>query len=144
MVEVRELLLPEAGVLGTDWATTGIYSLKGAHLLVHRSPRPAHRRRHMADTEIAATKGTGTGEMLSPPALDLVSCGLESKCLTFLHAAILARSQTAAFPATCSLSCPGEARKEDVVEEMIGTEPAEEEREDEVEEAKPTEEEGKL
>lgn len=67
-----------------------------------------------------------------------------SKCLLFLHAVTLAHSQTAAFPATCSLSCQDEVRKEDVVEEMIGTEHAEVERGDEAEEAKPTEEDGKL
>lgn len=54
---------------------------------------------------------------------------------------ILALSQTAASPVTCSLSCRDEVRKEDVVVAVIETEDV---GEDEEEEAKPAEDGGNL
>lgn len=60
VVEVQPLQRQEAGV-GTDWATIGIYFLKGVHLLVH--PLVPHHP-HTAVTETAATKGIDAGTML--------------------------------------------------------------------------------
>lgn len=81
---------------GTDWATTGIYSLKEAHLPVRPAPPPTHRPPPMGDTEIAATKG--------------------------IDAVILARSQTAASPVTSDLNSHDEIREEHVVVVMTGIE----------------------
>lgn len=62
VVEAQQLQRPEAGVVDTDWATTGIYSLKGVHLLVPLVPPPAPHPLPMADTETAATKGIDGGK----------------------------------------------------------------------------------
>lgn len=63
VVEVQPLQHQEAGV-GTDWATTGIYFLKGVHLLVPPVHPLVPHRPHTAVTETAATKGIDAGEML--------------------------------------------------------------------------------
>lgn len=62
VVEVQWLQRQEAGVLDTDWATTGIYFLKGVHLLVPPAPPPAPHPPPTADTGTAATKGTDAGK----------------------------------------------------------------------------------
>lgn len=63
-VEVQRLRLQEAGELDIDWATTGIYFLKGVHLLVLPVPLLAHHPLPTAETETAATRGTGEGIFL--------------------------------------------------------------------------------
>lgn len=63
-VEVQWLRLQEAGEVDTDWATTGIYFLKGAHLQVLPVPLLAHHPLHTAEIETAATKGTGEGKIM--------------------------------------------------------------------------------
>lgn len=66
MEEVHWGPFPGAEGLATGWVTTGTFFLKGARLPVPHDPPPAHRRLHMADTGIEATKGTDAGET-SPP-----------------------------------------------------------------------------
>lgn len=114
VVEAQQLQLREAGVVATDWATTGIYFHKGVHPQVHPVPPPAPHHRPTADTETEATKG--------------------------IDAAIPARSQTAASPVTSDLSCHDEIREELAVVVMTGIEDVEVEREDVEGEEKPTEE----
>lgn len=99
MVEAQLLQRPEAGVVGTDWATTGIYFPKEAHLLVRPAPPPTHHPPPMGDTEIAATKG--------------------------IDAVILAHSQTAASPVTSDLNSHDEIREEHEVVVMTGIEDVE-------------------
>lgn len=69
MVEAQWLQLHEVGVVDTDWATTGIFFLKGARLLVRPDPPPAHHHHRMVDTGIAATKDTDAGKTVSPVCL---------------------------------------------------------------------------
>lgn len=101
-------------MVGIDWGTTGIYFLKGVHLLVPLDPPPALHPPPTVDTETAAIKG--------------------------IDAVILAHSQTAASPVIFDLSCHEEVREEHEVVVMTGIEDMEVEREDVEEGVKPTEE----
>lgn len=114
VVEVQWLHRQEAGVVDTDWATTGMYFLRGVHLLVPPDPPPALHPPPMADTGTAATKG--------------------------IDAVILAHSQTAASPVTSDLSCHEGIREVHVVVVMTGKEAVEVESEEEEEEERQTEE----
>lgn len=66
VVEVQWAQHQEAEVLDTDWATTGIYFLKGVHLLVPPVPPHAPRPPPTGDTGTAATKGIDAGKTLFP------------------------------------------------------------------------------
>lgn len=116
-MEAQWLQLQGAEEVDTDWGTTGIYFLKGVHLLVPPIPPLALRLPPTVETGTAAAKGTGE--------------------------VILARIQTAASLVTSDLNCQDEVRKEVVVVVMTGIEDEEVEREDEEEEERPTEEGGK-
>lgn len=69
VVEAQQPQRQEAEVVDTDWGTTGIYFLKGVHLLVPPVPLPAPHPPPTADTETAATKGIGAGNTISSPFL---------------------------------------------------------------------------
>lgn len=145
VVEVQRPQHQEAGLAGTDWATTGIYFLKEVHLLVPRAPPPAPHPPPTADTGTAATKDTDAGKTLFPLPFFGYCAGLVYflfKCLVSLCLPVIpAHSQTAAYPVTSDLSCHDE--EEDAVAVMTEIEDVEVGREDEEEEEKPTEEGGK-
>lgn len=71
VVEAQQLQHRGAEVVDTDWGTTGIYFLKGVHLLVPHVPLPAPHPPPTADTETAATKGIDAGKTPFP----LLFCG---------------------------------------------------------------------
>lgn len=134
-------------MVGIDWATTGIYFLKGVHLLVPLDPPPALHPPPTVDTETAAIKGIDAGKTIFPHQF-FGYCGFfvyfhfEIYCVSVL-AVILAHSQTAASPVIFDLSCHEEVREEHEVVVMTGIEDMEVEREDVEEGVKPTEEDGK-
>lgn len=151
VVEAQQLQHQEAGVADTDWATIGIYFLKGVHPPVPPVPPPDLHPPLTAGTETAAIKGIGAGKTLLPLHFLIFLiffyghpvCFL-FKCHVFMLPAILAPSQTAASQVTSDLSCHDEVREEHVVVGMTGIEDVAVEREDVEEEEKPTEEGGKL
>lgn len=63
VVEAQLLELQEAEVVDTDWATTGIYFLKGVRPLVPPILPLAHRPPPTAETGTAVTTGTDEGYM---------------------------------------------------------------------------------
>lgn len=67
VAEVHWLHLQEAGVVHTDWATTGISFLRGVHLLVPLIRPLAPHPPPMTDTGTAAPKGTDAGKTTFPP-----------------------------------------------------------------------------
>lgn len=62
--EEKPQLQPREAGPGTDWVTTGIYSLKGVRLLVPPGRLLALRPRPTAATETAAARGTDAGMIL--------------------------------------------------------------------------------
>lgn len=94
VVEVQPLQHREAGV-GTDWATIGIYFLKGVHLLVLQVHPLVPHHPHTAVTETAATKGIDAGTMLFHVTFLTVTLRVnESTLKLFLDAASDSGSQS--------------------------------------------------